>query len=129
MPQPPLVRNTLLDTLLANGPMSASALAEHLGWENYRVIGALSGARRAHPGRFFRIVRYVSQVDRSGREAAIYAAERGLDAPRPDFGEKHRKQRAKRYAQLHKERAARLRKARRSKPAAATPWAAFMPRS
>lgn len=65
--------------------MSVPEIAEHLGLARNVINTCMTTARKNHPGKFFRIVRYRPQVGRSGRETPIYTAGRGRDAPRPVF--------------------------------------------
>lgn len=85
MPMPPTTRDAITQALRECGPMSVPEIAEHLGMPRYLVNTAMTTARRNHPGRFFRIVRYRPQVGVSGRETPIYSASYGPDAPRPIF--------------------------------------------
>lgn len=85
MPNPPITRDAITAALKECGPMSVPEIAEHLGMARNRVNTCMTTARKNHPGRYFRIVRYRPQVGVSGRETPIYSASPGPDAPRPAF--------------------------------------------
>lgn len=85
MPMPPITRDAITAALKECGPMSVPELVEHLGMARNRINNAMTTARKNHPGRYFRILRYQPQVGVSGRETPIYSATPGPDAPRPVF--------------------------------------------
>jgi len=97
MPTPPITRDAITAALKECGPMTVSELVEHLGWSRNRVDGCITTARENHPGKFFRIVRYRNQTGIQGREAAVYSASQGPDAPRPAFDAEHQRERKHRY--------------------------------
>ncbi|WP_238530656.1 hypothetical protein [Alicycliphilus denitrificans] len=65
--------------------MSVPEIAEHLGLARNVINTCMTTARKNHPGKFFRILRYRPQIGVSGRETPIYSASPGPDAPRPVF--------------------------------------------
>lgn len=106
--------------------MSVPEIAEHLGMARNKVNATMTTARNNHPGKFFRIVRYRKQVGVQGRETPVYAAGPGPDAPRPDFGEVHKRERGRRYYQSNRAVWAARRKARTGQTTA-NPWAGLVP--
>lgn len=85
MPMPPTTRDAITQALRECGPMSVEEIAQHTGLRRMNVNTAMTTARRDHPGRYFRIIRYQPNVGVQGRETPIYSASRGPDAPRPAF--------------------------------------------
>jgi len=85
MPVPPTTRDAIIQALRDCGPMTAVEIAQHLGVPRHRVESAIVTARKNWPGRYLRVIRYRQQTGVSGREAAVYSASRGPDAPRPSF--------------------------------------------
>lgn len=85
MPMPPTTRDAIAQALRECGPMSVPEIAEHLGLARNVINTCMTTARKNHPGKFFRILRYRPQIGVSGRETPIYSASPGPDAPRPVF--------------------------------------------
>lgn len=85
MPMPPTTRDAITAALKECGPMSVPEIAEHLGLARNVINTCMTTARKNHPGKFFRILRYRPQIGVSGRETPIYSASPGPDAPRPVF--------------------------------------------
>lgn len=85
MPVPPTTRDAITAALKECGPMSVPEIAEHLGLARNVINTCMTTARKNHPGKFFRILRYRPQIGVSGRETPIYSASPGPDAPRPVF--------------------------------------------
>jgi hypothetical protein len=85
MPVPPTTRDAIIQALRDCGPMTAVEIAQHLGVPRHRVESAIVTARKNWPGRYLRVIRYQQRTGVSGREAAVYSASRGPDAPRPVF--------------------------------------------
>lgn len=106
--------------------MSVPEIAEHLGMARNRINTCMTTARKNHPGRYFRIVRYRPQVGVSGRETPIYSASPGPDAPRPEFGPQHKRERDRNYYQSNRALWAARRKARTGQTTA-SPWAGLVP--
>lgn len=85
MPVPPTTRDAITAALKECGPMSVPEIAEHLGLARNVINTCMTTARKNHPGKFFRILRYRPQIGVSGRETPIYSASPGPDATRPVF--------------------------------------------
>lgn len=126
MPKPPDTRDAITAALKECGPMTVPELAEHLGWTRNRVNTATTTARAAHPGKFFRIVRYISKHGVQGRETPVYAAGPGPDAPRPVFDDAHKLESKRRYYRNNRAMWAASRK-RRAGQGAASPWSGLIP--
>ena len=126
MPKPPATRDAITAALKECGPMSVPELVEHLGWTRTRVDACITTARSNHPGKLFRIVRYRKQVGVQGREAAVYAAGPGPDAPRPVFDDAHKLEGKRRYYRNNRAMWAASRK-RRTGQGAASPWSGLIP--
>lgn len=83
--------------------MTATELAEYLGWKSEKVTSTISSTRWLLPEQVFRIVRYVPVTGRRSRDLAVYAAEAGADAPKPAVNAaKRRKQAEARYRHKHR---------------------------
>lgn len=106
--------------------MTVPELVEYLGLPRNKVNAAMTTARKNHPGKVFRIVRYRKQMGVQGRETPIYAAGPGPDAPRPDFGEVHKQERRQRYYLSNRAIWATRRKSRAGQ-GAASPWSGLLP--
>lgn len=106
--------------------MSVVEIAQHLGLQRSRVDASITGARKHHPGKFFRVVRYQMQTGIQGRDARIYAAGPGPDASRPSFDEAHVTARSHSYYLRNRARFAINRK-RRSGVVAASHWEGLVP--
>ncbi|MCT6719477.1 hypothetical protein [Acidovorax sp. K2F] len=126
MPKPPITRDAITAALKECGPMTVPELVEHLDWPRNRVDACITTARENHPGKFFRIVRYRKQVGVQGREAAVYAAGPGPDAPRPTFDDAHKREIKHRYYQGNRALWAAKRKSRTGR-GAVNPWAGLVP--
>lgn len=126
MPKPPITRDTITAALKECGPMTVLELVEYLGFTRTKVDGCITQARANHPGRFFRIVRYRKQVGIQGREAAVYGAGPGPDAPRPAFDDAHKREIKHRHYQGNRALWAARRKSRTGR-GAANPWAGLVP--
>lgn len=126
MPVPPITRDAITAALKECGPMTVQELIEYLGWPRNRVDACITTARADHPGKFFRIVRYRKQVGVQGREAAVYAAGPGPDAPRPAFDDVHRREVKQRYYLGNRAIWAAKRKSRTGQ-GAASPWGGLVP--
>jgi len=99
----PINRSQVVDALKAAGPMTVEEIAEHLGWEGKKVSTTIGSTRWLLPEQVFRIVRYVQVIGRRSRDLAVYAAEPGVDAPKPPINAvKRRKQTEARYRDKHR---------------------------
>lgn len=83
MPKPPITRDAITAALKECGPMSVPEIAEHLGMARNRINTCMTTARKNHPGRYFRIVRYRPQVGVSGREPRSTRPAQALMLPAP----------------------------------------------
>lgn len=70
------------------GPATVATIATRLGLTN-SVVDSAVRRMRAKPGTLH-VVRWVRQVGRGGREAAVFALGVGKDAPRPNFEDAQR---------------------------------------
>lgn len=111
--------------------MTATELAEYLGWESRKVTTTIGSTRWLQPGLVFRIVRYVPVTGRRSRDLAVYAAEAGPDAPKPTVNAaKRRKQTEARYRLKHRaiiNARNQASSAAKRGPAAINPWAQLAP--
>jgi hypothetical protein len=99
----PINRSQVVAALKAAGPMTATELAEYLGWESRKVTTTIGSTRWLLPEQVLRIVRYVPVTGRRGRDLAVYAAEAGADAPKPAVNAaRRRKQTEARYRHKHR---------------------------
>lgn len=126
MPVKPVTRDAITAALKECGPMTVPELVENLGWSRNRVNTAMTTARNNHPGKFFRIVRYQTRHGSKGRETPVYIAGPGPDAPRPEFGAQHKRERDRSYYQSNRALWAARRKARTGQTTA-SPWAGLVP--
>lgn len=128
----PPVRNAVIAAIRAHGPMTCHEIAEALDWPLERVQGTLRSTRRLRPGEVFRVTGYKRAAEGKGKDASIYAAEAGPDAPRMAKTSLRIAANLKRYRKKHQAlRNARLRLARALKadrPAQASPWQQLAPK-
>lgn len=103
--------------------MSITDIAAEMDWPRGTVEKAIVGTRHDYPGQHFQIVAYKWQEYGQGREIPIYAAQGGVDKPRPRASkERHRAQKRAYYAR-HKARInAKSRAKRLGISAAPNPW-------
>lgn len=123
----PTSRDAVTAALREHGPMNAADIADFLGWPQIRVNATLNTARRDHPGKFFRIVRTVMRQGSSGRDAPVYSASPGPDAPRPTLGADYDKQRSQRYYLQNRARILCRVRASRQGAQQASPWQGLVP--
>ena len=97
----PPIRNAVIAVLKEYGPMTRNDIAGILGWEPGRVHNTITNARRLHPEKMFRVVRY-QRVEGKSKDQSVYAYAKGPDMPRPkvDKATRGRETRA-RYRRRH----------------------------
>ena len=127
MPVKPSSRDAITAALREYGPMNSADIADLLGWTQSRANSTLNTARRDHPGKFFRIIRTVMRQGSSGRDAPVYSASPGPDAPRPTLGADYNKQRSQRYYLQNRARILCRIRASRQGAQAANPWQGLVP--
>ena len=118
----PTSRDAVTAALREHGPMNSADIADVLGWPQSRVNSTLSTARRDHPGKFFRVIRTVMRQGSRGRDAPVYSASPGPDAPRPPMDAAYHRQRNQRYYQQNRARILCRIRASRQGVQAASPW-------
>lgn len=118
----PTSRDAVTAVLREHGPMNSADIADVLGWTQSRVNSTLSTARRDHPGKFFRVIRTVMRQGSQGRDAPVYSASPGPDAPRPPMNAAYHQKRNQRYYQQNRARILCRIRASRQGVQAASPW-------
>ena len=66
----PPVRNAVIAALRAHGPMTCHEIADVMDWPLARVQCALRNARRLHPEKIFRVIRYEPVTEGKGKDAS-----------------------------------------------------------
>ena len=124
----PPVRNAVIAALTQHGPMTCHEIADVMDWPLARVQCALRNARRLHPEKVFRVIRYKPVTEGKGKDASVYAAQAGADVPRQADNIDERRQKAQaRYRRRHKavinSRTRRARALQSGHAVRANPWA------
>jgi len=84
-PHPPATTRDAILGLLSTADMTARDISDALGRGIKAVESSIRNMRVLSPGQFLHVVGYRRQVNRPGREAPVYRAGPGEDAPRLDL--------------------------------------------